>query len=131
MKWHLSEKEQSSVVALPGAKRYSYCIKRITDWETVWSLRGDSGWVLASDPNGAEVVPVWPHPAFAQSCATGDWAGSEATAIDLKVWLDRWVPGMISDERSVAVFPTANDRGVVVEAKRFRDDITYESEQYG
>ena len=82
MSWNISEPEFRSILTLPGAKRYSYFIKKVSDWEEVWSLRNQDGWALAADPAGCEVVPVWPHQRFAEACIEGGWNDCEAAVID-------------------------------------------------
>lgn len=130
MSWNLSEQEFEAIVSLPGAKRYSYFVKKIADWEEVWSLRNEDGWVLAAVPDGNEVVPVWPHERFAKACVEGDWQDCEPVAIELSAWLERWIPGMTKDHRQIAVFPTSQDKGVVVSPERLNADLSDECEQY-
>ncbi len=130
MSINIKDEELGAVLMLSGEKRYRYSIKKIVDWESVWSLRDTHGWILANDPEGFEVVPVWPHFKYAQICAIDNWQDAKATAISLEIWLERWIPGLISDQRKIAVCPTLTDKGVVVDAKRFRNDILNEMEGY-
>ena len=130
MSWNLSKQEFDSVLSLSGEERYSYFIKKVTDWEEVWSLRNQDGWVLAADPSGHEVVPVWPHERFAQACAEGSWKGCDPVVIKLGEWMKRWIPGMVKDGRQVAIFPTPHDKGVVLHPGRLHNDLCDECEQY-
>ena len=129
MGWVLRESEKQAVTSLDGPNRYDYFIKKAADENRVWSLWKD-GWVLAEDNNGQKVVPVWPHAKFAEMCATGDWLGHEARPIEMQVWLDRWLPGISRDGRLIAVFPTKNDKGVVVESLRLAADLGDELQNY-
>lgn len=130
MSWNISDQEYESVIVLSGAKRYSYFVKKTADWEKVWSLRNQDGWVLAADTTGLQLVPVWPHERYAQACLTQKWQDCKPAAIDLEAWMQRWIPDMIRDGRRVAVFPTPNDKGIVVEPTRLQNDIGDECEQY-
>jgi hypothetical protein len=130
MTWIPRDEEIKSVLALDGAKRYGYCVKKAADQQQLWSLGQENGWALASDDVGRELVPVWPHEKFAFVCANGIWAGYQAKAIDLDAWLERWIPGMEKDTRLIAVFPTPQDKGVVVEPRRFETDLREELAQY-
>ncbi|MCI5143629.1 MAG: DUF2750 domain-containing protein [Candidatus Electrothrix sp. ATG1] len=130
MSWNLSEQELTSVLSLPGAKRYSYFIKKVADWEEVWSLRNQDGWVLAAGPSGSEIVPVWPHKRFAEACMIGEWKDCKPAVIELSTWMERWIPGMAKDNRQVAVFATPEDKSVVVQPVQLYAEISEECEQY-
>jgi hypothetical protein len=126
MIWDIHDKEFASVSALPGSRRYTYFLKRVADWGNVWSLAQGDGWALASDESGQELVPVWPHPRFAAACASGVWTGYAPRAVDLAAWMDKWIPGMHRDKRSVAVFPIPSHKGVIVTPDRLNDDLKQE-----
>lgn len=126
----VNDKEFEAVLTLPGSERYGYCLRSIADWEEVWSLRGLDGWILAADDAGHECIPIWDHPRYAEACASGLWEGSQPASIPLTHWLDRWIPGMIRDQKMVAVFPTPGNKGVIVSPERCRDDLTDELAAY-
>ena len=117
MIWSLGAKEKDSVEALPAAKRVQYAINRIADWEQLWSLQSECGWVLCTDQMGRECVPIWPHPEYAKACAEGDWKDTTPELISLEEWLRDWLPGIGGDGRAVAVFPSPSDEGTVLTAK--------------
>ncbi len=127
---NVSDKEYESVIALPGSKRYAYILKKVADWEEVWSLRNKDGWVLSADADGLRLVPVWPNDRYAQACIIEEWQDCKPAVIGIEAWMQRWIPGMIRDNRRVAVFPTKNDKGVVVEPSRLQSDLHEECEQY-
>jgi len=122
----MNDQEFEAVSNLAGNRRYAYAIKKIADWGIVWSLGADDGWVLAGDAEGSEVVPIWPHPQFAAACALGSWVGNAPRPIELAAWLEKWIPGMMRDQRRVAVFPTPTNKGIVVSATRLKDDLEAE-----
>ncbi|HKG93041.1 MAG TPA: DUF2750 domain-containing protein [Gemmatimonadaceae bacterium] len=131
MPYQISELEIDAVSALPALERYAHFLKRVADWEELWSLRAGDAWVLSGDDDGErELVPVWPHPRYAEACATDAWAGAEPAAIRLGEWLDVWLPGMRGDRRGAAVFPVPGERGVAVEAERLRADLEAAAEPY-
>jgi hypothetical protein len=126
----VTEKEFAAVTALAGADRYRYFIRHVADTEKLWSLKSAEGWVLMSAGDGPELVPVWPHPRYAQACAVSAWRGAEPAVIPLDRWLEGWTPGMARDGRHVAVFPVPGGQGVVVSPDRLRDDLLEECSQY-
>ena len=130
MTWEMRDKEFEAVLNTPGPKRYLYTVKKVADFEEVWSLWSDNAWVLAADDAQHELVPIWPHPRFAAACATGVWSQSEPRMIELSTWLEKWIPGIGRDSRLIAVFPTASDKGVVVSSDRLKSDLEDEVSQY-
>lgn len=129
MMWILRDEEKEAVSALDGPSRYDYFVKKVADENCVWSLWKD-GWALAEDPCGCPVVPVWPHAKFAEMCAKESWMAHEPRQIELEVWLDRWLPGIQQDGRLIAIFPTADDKGVVVAPERLANDLEIELQNY-
>lgn len=129
MPLHVSDQEYKAVIALPGPERYEHLVKRIVDSAEVWSLKGPEGWVMASH-DGQELVPVWPHPRYAEACANGDWAGTTPEVISLEDWAADWLLDMETDGRGVSVFPTPDGRTVVIDPTRMLADIEAELERY-
>jgi hypothetical protein len=111
MSWTPSDKEVAALVAADARVRYEYFVKHVADVESVWSLRGESGWVLAAGESGRELVPVWPHARYAATCISGEWAGSAPESIQLSVWLDRWTPGNDQGRQARCSVPDSGSPG--------------------
>src|SRR5690349_12168233 len=129
MIWNVNGKEFESVTHLDPKRRYEYFIKKVADWQEIWSLWKE-GWVLMEDKEGKEVVPVWPHPIYAEATAVGEWLGYAPKKINLEDWFTKWTPGMEKDHRSVAVFPTMEGETTTVSPLRLRDDLQEELAKY-
>jgi len=127
----VNDKELSAVTPLTDPDRYSYLIKEVAGAESLWSLGDASGWVLMSDDQGRELVPIWPHERYAEACATGIWADAVPRRIELLKWMEDWLPGLVRDGRQVAAFPTPENKGVVVSSSRMRNDLEEELLNYG
>lgn len=123
MAWNPHHHEIEAVLKLEGMERYNYCLKRLADTEVVWSLAQDDGWALMTDSDGHQCIPIWPHSLFAQLCATGTWQEYTPRSIPLDAWIERWLTGIAKDGRRIAVFPTTEDRGVVVDSFSLGTDL--------
>ncbi len=126
MSYLLREKEFEALMGTAANKRYEYTVKKIADWEEVWSLHNSDGWVLAGPTYGKEVFPIWPHPRFAQMCAADNWHDREPKMIPVGDWLHKWLPGLSKDERLIVVFPVpglSGADGPVVSPERLQEDI--------
>ena len=129
MSWTVNEKEFDAVTHLQPNHRYEYFIKKVADWQEVWSLWKD-GWVLMGDKSGGEFIPVWPHPTFAEAYAHAEWIGYAPRKIELKDWLGKWIPGMEKDGRTVAVFPTVGTKTPTIPPAKLKRDLERELSQY-
>jgi len=130
MTWTPSEKEIAAILASSAPKRYEHFIKRAADTESIWSLE-HNGWAFLGDDKGHECIPVWPHSKYASLCAIGSWAHFQPQSIDMDAWLSNWIPGIAKDHRFIAVFPTPEYKGVVVEPKQLESDLRRELSKYG
>jgi hypothetical protein len=128
--YRLTEKEFDAISCLDGPDRYSHFVKRVSDWQRVWGLKNESGWVTAGDDNGNNGIPFWPHPDYASACATGEWSGNHPASIEVHEFVDSWLPNMEKDGVQVTVFPTASLKGVMVHAAQLQADLSEELEQY-
>lgn len=119
----LSLEQFAAVSALPGPQRYKHFVSRVADWQAVWGLRNKDGWVSAGDDSGKPVLPFWPHPDYATACATGEWADTSPSSIEIHEFIENWLPSMSAVSVLVAVFPTTTLRDVTVPARQLEDQI--------
>jgi hypothetical protein len=126
----VSDDEFRGVTALSGPDRYSHFIRRVADFEEVWTLRSSDGWVTMGDDAGHECIPVWPHKRYAESCIRDDWSDARATRIELDAWMTRWLPGLAHDGLQIAVFPVEEQQTVMIPPEALQRDLEAELEQY-
>ena len=125
----VSTQEKEAVLRLDASKRSSYFIKRVADWESAWGL-WQEGWALSAAVGEGHAFPLWPAREFADACAFDEWAGYEAVAITLDELLTELLPKLGRDEIAVALFPTPENRGGVVQAEQLALDLRKEAAQY-
>lgn len=128
--YSLSPQEFQAVSALGSKERFAHFVKRVADWESVWALRNEAGWVAAGDNEGNSGFPVWPHPEYAAACTANEWANNSPESIDVRVFVEEWLPHMAADGVSVVVFPTPSLHGVMVSAKELQAALEQELAQY-
>jgi len=128
--YKLNREQYDAVLALPAEKRYQHFLSRVADWEILWTLHSETGFVLFGDDSGHECVPFWPHPGYAVTTAQGQWSDCSPYEVSLSDFMGKWLPGMLRDGRKVAVFPTPQKKAVVVEPNRLQEDLEVTLEQY-
>ncbi|AEY00973.1 hypothetical protein GU3_06085 [Oceanimonas sp. GK1] len=123
MSYSLTEQDKATVLALGDDERFNHFVNRVCEQEEIWILTDEHGCMMLTTDDDEDCIPVWPHADYAKDWAVGDWKDCTPEAISLNVWLKRWVPGMTDDELLVAVFPTADETGVVVEPYELKDAL--------
>jgi hypothetical protein len=103
--WEMNE-EFRAVSALPG-ERYNHFVKRVADWEWVWTLEQPGGGLVQSaSGEGVSALAVWPHPRYAEACAEGEWADTVPAGFEVHEWVVALLPKLAADGIMLVVFPT-------------------------
>ena len=125
----VSDKEMKAVLGLDAAKRHSYFIKRVADWEAAWGL-WDDGWALVGDDEGRTGFPLWPAREFAEACAAEEWAAYRPERIALADLTGELLVSLREDGVLVGVFPTPSSKGMLVEPSELAASLLTECQQY-
>lgn len=126
MSQELTQEQIASVNKMRSEERFNYCIKEIAKQRKVWILTDEHGCVMLNTEE-EDCVPVWPHEAFANQWATGEWEHCKAESISTAKWFSRWTHGLEDDELAVVVFPNDNEEGVVL----YPDEFEFELKKRG
>ena len=124
----MNQHEFEEVIMQPAPIRYEYFIKKVVDFEEVWGLYNE-GWASAQDDKGNVLLPFYPNEKFAEAFAKKEWEGCRPKKIELEYFLEKWLPGMMSDGLKLSIFPTDID-SALVDVDRLREDIEEELEKY-
>ena len=130
MSYKMNPAQFTQVISLPAQERYAHFISKAVDWQELWTLKGPDGFVMFGDDSNQECIPVWPHPDYAASLAKDSWSNCTPESLHLNIFMSRWIPGMVKDKRMAVVFPTPNEKGIVVDPQRIGQDLSTELEQY-
>ena len=68
-KYKITEQEIEAIIKLTPQQRYAYFLKRICDWEEIWTLYEDDCIVLNEDKQGVLFVFLFPFETFASHYA--------------------------------------------------------------
>lgn len=110
-------------------KRYEYFIKKIVDFEEVWSLSNEKGWVTSKASDGSLMLHFWPTKEHAKLCAIKEWENSTPESIDLEDFVGNWLPGMLNDGVSISIFYNNID-SITLPINKIMEDIEEELENY-
>lgn len=120
--------EVKNVLQIDKKKQYEYFVKKVADFEEVWSLRDNEGWAtLGVDEN--EFFPVWPKKELADICISEEWKNYYSERIILEEFLDDWIDGLKEDKIRITVMWN-NGSGIDIEWDTLREDLERELEKY-
>jgi len=122
MNYELTADDLNKLSLLDAEQRYDYFVQAVADLEKIWILVDEEGFVLV-DADEERCIPVWPHAEVAELWINGDWAQCQAQAVDIATWLDKWTSGLDGDELAIAVFPHAQEPGVVIGPEEFAETL--------
>lgn len=130
MPYKMNPQQYKAVVALSSKDRFSHFIGMIADWEQLWGVRNEEGWLVPLAPDKLEYFPVWPHPEYAQKIADKHFPGHVATEIGLDEFIEDWLPKLERDGAKVAAFPDEEWNLWIVEPSDLRKVLADELSQY-
>lgn len=120
--------EIKSVLQKDKNMQYEYFVKKVTDFEEVWSLRDNVGWATLGIEE-KKFFPVWPKKEFADICISEEWENYYPESIELEEFLDNWIDGLKEDNIRITVMWN-NGSGIDIEWDTLRKDIEQELENY-
>ena len=123
MTWEIGEDEVRELLALPTGDRAVNFFQLIADWEEAWGLQDEHGWVVGKE---TDALPLWPHAAFAATCARGPWEGAVPGAVAIDDLLLDLLPLLADDGLRVAVFPTPDDPGLLLTPSETGERLEHE-----
>jgi hypothetical protein len=121
--WPLEEGEAAELFALPAADRAIQFFQLLADWEEAWGLKDAQGWVVVKE---TDALPLWPHSALAEACATQRWPDATPEAVPLDDLLIDLLPLLAADGLQVAVFPSPDDPGLLLSPVETADRLERE-----
>ena len=126
----MNNKQFEAVLALDTFERYNYFVNKVSDWEQLWGVKSDEGWLVPVAPEDFEYFPLWPHPEYAQTITDINFPGHKAVEISTKVLLEHWLPLFEQDKVKVAVFPNKEWTFWCIEPNDLKEELLNEMAQY-
>ena len=128
--YKMNEPQFEAVTALSSADRSSHFVGKVADWEQLWAVKNNEGWLVPETADGLEYFPVWPHHEYAQRIADEHFPGYETIEIPLEEFLSHWLPTCENDGVKIAVFPNKEWAFWVMEPKDLAQCLLDEAAQY-
>ena len=118
-----TDKDMTDPSSLPSANRYQYFLEQVANQHSLWSLRDADGWCTVANEKDQTCFPVWPAAQFASTWAVDEFASCIPTEITVEDWLGPLHKAAVNCRWKIAVFPTDEDPGELVDPNRFAKEI--------
>jgi hypothetical protein len=130
MEYNPNQIEVEKISALKPFDRYQYTVKKVADFELIYTLAHEDGtWALA-EVEGKTIVSLWPAIVYAQANATNVWADYKPLAILLDELLSTRLKSFEENGFLINVFSKLGKTGFIVSSDEFRADLEEELENY-
>ena len=129
----ISKQEFEAITKLAPEKRYDYFIKRICDWEQVWTLYDDDCIILNEDKKGDLFILLFPFEPFASDYAikTEGMQNAVCKSYSIEDFFGPFLEKLLSNNITKAlVFPIPNGFGLNVPIKTIKENVNEELENY-
>jgi hypothetical protein len=127
---NLNIQEIKGVSKLNPYKRYKYFIKRVADFEELWTIVDENGDIALSYVDNKILVSFWTAQDFIKSNLSGNWKKCVPLKINLDNFESDTMPLIIENNYLINVFPINNKSGFVVNLDEFTRDLNEELKNY-
>lgn len=127
---NLHKKEIENVSKLKPLDRYNYFIRKIADFEELWTIVDKNGDIALSKVDDNILVSIWSAKDFIKSNLDNGWKKCVPLKLNLDDFEKTIMPLIIKNNYLINVFPANGKSGFVVNINEFIKDLNEELEQY-
>lgn len=126
----LSEKEIQSVSKLKPFERYQYLIKKVADFDKLWTVVDDNGDIALSDIEDKTFITFWTAEPFIESNLIRGWKNCKPFKLTLDDLEKTVIPLIEESEYLINAFPVGGKSGFILSLNEFIRDLNEELEHY-
>ncbi|WP_223560445.1 DUF2750 domain-containing protein [Chryseobacterium lathyri] len=122
----MNSKEIENVLKLEPFKRYEYFIKKVADFEQLWTIVDEDGDYAISEVDEFSLITFWPAEEFVSLDLQEDWEDCTPLKLTLDDLRDNIFDVINSENYLINVFPVNGTSGFVVNLEEFSRDLNEE-----
>ncbi len=127
---YLDQREISNVSNLEPFKRYQYFIKKIADFEELWTIVDSNGDIALAEIKDNVLISFWTAEEFIYSNLEGSWEDCNPFKITLNDLKEKIVDEISKGNYLLNIFPVNGKSGFIVNLEEFIRDLNEELENY-
>lgn len=126
----MKDKEIENVSGLEPYNRYQYFIKKVADFEELWTIIDENGDYAFSDVDDKVLISFWSAKEYIDSNLNDGWKNCKPKKITLDDLEDEIFDLIASENYLINVFPVSGKSGFVVDLDEFARDLNDELKNY-
>ncbi|WP_303850144.1 DUF2750 domain-containing protein [Apibacter mensalis] len=126
----MRQQKFDNVSKLEPLDRYKYFIKKIADFEELWTILDVNNDYALSDVEEYTLISFWPEEEFVFSNLDKEWKDCRPVKIDLDELYNTIFPIIEANKYLLNIFPINGRTGFVVDLIEFKRDLEEELENY-
>jgi hypothetical protein len=126
----MNNKKLENVLKLEPKKRYEYFIRKIADFEELWTIVDENGNYAIATVDNKTLMSFWPEEEFIVSNLNDEWSNCKALNLSLDDLADEVLPYIAKNNHLINVFPINGRAGFIVDLEEFSRDFTEELKKY-
>lgn len=126
----LHKKAIENISNLIPFERHKYFIRRIADYEELWTIVDKSGDIALSVLENKTLVSFWADEDFIENNLSNGWEKCVPFKINLEDFAETIIPLIEENNYLINVFPLNGKSGFVVNLEEFARDLNEELDKY-
>lgn len=126
----MKEIEIQNVMKLIPFERYKYFIKKVADFEELWTIIDINGDYALCDVDDNIMISFWPKSEYIVSNLIDEWKNCKPIKLTLDHLENDIFKIIINEGYLINIFPVNGKSGFVVDLKEFIRDLNDELEKY-
>ncbi|MFV5703098.1 DUF2750 domain-containing protein [Flavobacterium sp. XS2P12] len=126
----MNAKEFDNVIKLTPFDRYRYFVKKVADFEELWTITDMDGNYALSDIDENVMISFWPKLEYIDSNLANGWEECRPKKLTLDDLEDEIFDLIASQNYLINIFPVNGKSGFIVSLDEFARDLSDELKNY-
>lgn len=126
----MNNREFEEVSKLEPFNRYQYFIKKIADYEELWTIIDIKGEYALCDIDAYTLISLWPNKEFIESNLIEAWSMCKPLKLSLDSLYSHLYPIITKESFLFNIFPVNGKAGFIVSLEELDNDLSEELENY-
>lgn len=123
MPYRLAPEEMENLLSQPAEIRYQHFLDKVADWEEIWGVCDEQGWLVQVTTGQRRYITLWSHPALTDDAIKRHLPEAQAEEIDFELLLEQWLPLLKQEDINISIQPDRQWHGIIVSPDKFEEDL--------
>ncbi len=123
MPYRLAPDEMENLLSQSAEIRYQHFLDKVADWEEIWGVCDEQGWLVQVTTSQRRYITLWSHPALTEDAIKRHLPEAQAEEIDFEFLLEQWLPLLKQEDINISIQPDRQWQGIIVSPDKFEEDL--------